>query len=94
MLPACPPPSRRTDEDRISLPTDRSLCLRTYVPPQQISRDETALQLVKQHGNDWRRFYIEQYLLIVQIRSLTRLLILALAARVSGSTVLIFRSLR
>ncbi|GJN88990.1 hypothetical protein Rhopal_001961-T1 [Rhodotorula paludigena] len=37
----------------------RSLCLRTYVPPQQISRDETALQLVKQHGNDWRRFYIE-----------------------------------
>lgn len=39
----------------------RALCLRTYVPPQQISREEDAKQLVKAHGNDWRRFYIEQY---------------------------------
>lgn len=38
----------------------RALCLRTYVPPQQISPEENAMQLVKQHGNDWRRFYIEQ----------------------------------
>ncbi|GAA5966386.1 hypothetical protein JCM8115_002854 [Rhodotorula mucilaginosa] len=37
----------------------RALCLRTYVPPQQISREENALRLVKSHGNDWRRFYIE-----------------------------------
>ncbi|GAA6039857.1 hypothetical protein JCM8097_006765 [Rhodosporidiobolus ruineniae] len=37
----------------------RSLCLRTYVPPQQISREEDASQLVRQHGNDWRRFFIE-----------------------------------
>ncbi|GAA5853626.1 hypothetical protein JCM9279_005081 [Rhodotorula babjevae] len=37
----------------------RSLCLRTYVPPQQISREEDAKQLVKQHGADWRRLYIE-----------------------------------
>ena len=38
----------------------RALCLRTYVPPQQISREENAFQMVKSHGNDWRRFYIEQ----------------------------------
>ncbi|GAA6023572.1 hypothetical protein JCM10207_005718 [Rhodosporidiobolus poonsookiae] len=37
----------------------RALCLRTYVPPQQISREEDAAQLVRQHGNDWRRFFIE-----------------------------------
>ncbi|BGP47752.1 hypothetical protein JCM10450v2_003617 [Rhodotorula kratochvilovae] len=37
----------------------RGLCMRTYVPPQQISREESAAQLVKQHGADWRRFYIE-----------------------------------
>ncbi|BGP24252.1 F-box domain-containing protein [Rhodotorula toruloides] len=37
----------------------RALCLRTYVPPQQISPEEEAMQLIKQHGNDWRRFYIE-----------------------------------
>ncbi|GAA6050268.1 hypothetical protein JCM3770_002762 [Rhodotorula araucariae] len=37
----------------------RALCMRTYVPPQQISREESAVQLVKEHGTDWRRFYIE-----------------------------------
>ncbi|BGP55111.1 hypothetical protein JCM8202_004308 [Rhodotorula sphaerocarpa] len=37
----------------------RALCLRTFVPPHQISRDKDALQLVKEHGSDWRRFYIE-----------------------------------
>ncbi|BGP15717.1 hypothetical protein JCM10213_006112 [Rhodosporidiobolus nylandii] len=37
----------------------RALCHRTYVPPQQIPREENAKQLVRQHGNDWRRFFIE-----------------------------------
>ncbi|GAA5939232.1 hypothetical protein JCM1841_002928 [Sporobolomyces salmonicolor] len=37
----------------------RDLCSRTYVPPQQIKREESAQELVKLHGNDWRRFYIE-----------------------------------
>ena len=34
--------------------------MRTYIAPQQISREENPKQLVKQHGADWRRFYIEQ----------------------------------
>jgi F-box protein 9 len=39
----------------------RDVCLRTFVAPHQIRRDESALSLVKQkHGNDWRRFFIEQ----------------------------------
>ncbi|GAA5877930.1 hypothetical protein JCM8547_007082 [Rhodosporidiobolus lusitaniae] len=37
----------------------RALCFRTYVPPHQISRGESSAQLVTQHGNDWRRFFIE-----------------------------------
>lgn len=38
----------------------RALCTRTYVPPHQISREESAHQIVKSHGNDWRRCFIEQ----------------------------------
>ncbi|GAA5943149.1 SCF ubiquitin ligase complex subunit HRT3 [Sporobolomyces koalae] len=37
----------------------RALGLRTYVPAQQISPDSTAGELVKSHGNDWRRFFVE-----------------------------------
>jgi len=38
----------------------RALGRRTYVPAQQIARDESAAELVKLHGSDWRRFYVEQ----------------------------------
>ncbi|GAA5912848.1 SCF ubiquitin ligase complex subunit HRT3 [Sporobolomyces salmoneus] len=37
----------------------RALGRRTYVPAEQIARDESAAELVKLHGNDWRRFYVE-----------------------------------
>ncbi|GAA5968901.1 hypothetical protein JCM11641_000772 [Rhodosporidiobolus odoratus] len=37
----------------------RALCLRTFVPPQQIPREQDAQQLVHAHGDDWRRFFIE-----------------------------------
>lgn len=37
----------------------RDLCMRTYVPPHQIGRSEDATTIVKMHGNDWRRCYIE-----------------------------------
>ncbi|GAA6022393.1 hypothetical protein JCM11491_001576 [Sporobolomyces phaffii] len=37
----------------------RALGRRTYVPAQQIAREESAAELVKSHGNDWRRFYVE-----------------------------------
>lgn len=38
----------------------RALCRQIYVPPHQIGRDEDALQIVKLHGSDWRRCFIEQ----------------------------------
>ncbi|GAA5963649.1 hypothetical protein JCM3765_003530 [Sporobolomyces pararoseus] len=37
----------------------RALGRRTYVPAQQIAREESAAELVKLHGSDWRRFYVE-----------------------------------
>lgn len=42
----------------------RNLCLRTYIPPHQISREENAVQIAKElHAGDWRRCYIEQCVL-------------------------------
>lgn len=38
----------------------RALCRQIYIPPHQISREEDALQIVKSHGSDWRRCFIEQ----------------------------------
>ncbi|GAA5901622.1 hypothetical protein JCM6882_006026 [Rhodosporidiobolus microsporus] len=37
----------------------RRLCSRVYVPPQQISREEDAKKIVRLHGGDWRRCFIE-----------------------------------
>lgn len=39
--------------------TGRDLCMRTYVSPQ-LPPNESALDIVDLHSNDWRRCYIEQ----------------------------------
>ncbi|BGP47778.1 hypothetical protein JCM10450v2_003643 [Rhodotorula kratochvilovae] len=38
-----------------------SLYTRAYVGPQQMSRKESAAQLVEQHGADWQHIYIKHY---------------------------------
>lgn len=63
----------------------RDLCLRTYVSPHQISREENAVQIAKElHAGDWRRCYIEQCVALA--RPLSTLTPLPRVVPESGST--------